>query len=139
MKSDARALVSVIIPVCNVEKYLAQCLKSILSQTHRELEVICLNDGSKDGSLAIVREFEARDPRVVVVDKPNEGYGATCNRGLEMARGEWVSIIEPDDWIDPAMYERMLARAAMVDVPVDIVKCPWIDVHDWDDPSTQYE
>lgn len=56
-----------------------------------------------------------------------------------MARGEWVSIIEPDDWIDPAMYERMLARAAMVDVPVDIVKCPWIDVHDWDDPSTQYE
>ena len=139
MKSDARALVSVIIPVCNVEKYLVQCLESILSQTHRELEIICLNDGSKDGSLAILREFEARDPRVVVVDKPNEGYGATCNRGLEMARGEWVSIIEPDDWIDPAMYERMLARAAMVDVPVDIVKCPWIDVHDWDDPSTQYE
>lgn len=75
MKSDASALVSVIIPVCNVEKYLAQCLESICSQTHRELEIICLNDGSKDGSLAILREFETRDPRVIVVDKPNEGYG----------------------------------------------------------------
>lgn len=139
MKSDASALVSVIIPVCNVEKYLAQCLESICSQTHRELEVICLNDGSKDGSLAILREFEARDSRVIVVDKPNEGYGATCNRGLEMAHGAWVSVVEPDDWIDPVMYECMLSRAALVDVPVDIVKCPWIDVHDWDDPDTQYE
>lgn len=139
MKSDARALVSVIIPVCNVEKYLAQCLESVCSQTHCELEVICLNDGSKDSSLAILREFEARDSRVIVVDKPNEGYGATCNRGLEMAHGAWVSVVEPDDWVDPAMYDRMLERAAMVDGSVDIVKCPWIDVKEWDNPATQYE
>lgn len=95
MKSDASALVSVIIPVCNVEKYLAQCLESVCSQTHRELDIIYLNDDSKDGSLVILREFETRDSRVIVVDKPNEGYGATCNRGLEMAHGAWVSIIEP--------------------------------------------
>lgn len=139
MQRNDNSLVSVIVPVCNVEKYLVQCLDSICSQTHRELEIICLNDGSTDGSLAILREFEARDPRVIVVDKANEGYGATCNRGIEMATGAWVSIIEPDDWIDARMYERMLACAAATDSPVDIVKCPWIDVHNWDDPSAQYE
>ena len=138
MPNDAQALVSVIVPVCNVQKYLAECLESILAQTHRELEVICINDGSKDASLAIMQTFAAKDPRVIVVDKPNEGYGATCNRGLEMAHGQWVSIIEPDDWIAPAMYEDMLAFAGRFSQPVDIVKTPWIDICEWDCPSTQY-
>ena len=88
MSSASTDLVSVIVPICNVQKYLAECLESILAQTHRELEVICINDGSKDASLAIMQTFAARDSRVIVVDKPNEGYGATCNRGLEMAHGQ---------------------------------------------------
>lgn len=138
MRGGSHALVSVIVPICNVQKYLAECLESILAQTHENLEVICINDGSKDASLAIVQTFAAKDSRVVVVDKQNEGYGATCNRGLEMAHGEWVSIIEPDDWIAPSMYEDMLTFAAKFDRQVDIVKTPWIDICEWDCPSTQY-
>ena len=138
MSSDPTTLVSVIVPICNVQKYLAECLESILAQTHEEIEVICINDGSKDASLAIMQTFAAKDSRVIVVDKPNEGYGATCNRGLEMAHGQWVSIIEPDDWIAPTMYEDMLAFAGRFSQPVDIVKTPWIDICEWNCPSTQY-
>lgn len=116
---------SVIIPIFNAEPYLAQCLDSILAQTHRELDIVCLNDGSTDDSLAIMQGYAERDERVRVIDKQNQGYGATCNRGLEEARGTWISIIEPDDWIEPSMYADMLAFAATLDEPADIVKTPY--------------
>lgn len=138
MRSDPSSLVSVIVPICNVERWLPQCLDSILAQTHRELDVILLNDGSKDGSLTVMREYEGRDARVRVVDKPNEGYGATCNLGIEMARGAWISIIEPDDFIDARMYEEMLALAGRFEEPIDIIKTPWTDIHEWDDPAHEY-
>lgn len=138
MREDDRSKVSVIVPVCNVETYLAQCLDSILGQTHRDLEVICLDDGSTDGSLAILEAYAAKDGRVRVVAKENEGYGATCNRGIDMATGRWVSIIEPDDWIDSTMYADMLGFAASFDEVVDVVKCPWTDWFEWDDPATAH-
>lgn len=138
MRSDKTAKVSVIVPICNVEKYLDQCLKSIEEQTHANLEIICLNDGSKDGSLEIIREHAALDERIVVVDKDNEGYGATCNRGIEMATGAWVSIIEPDDWLELGMFEEMLALASSFEEPIDIVKCPWIDIMYWNDAAKQH-
>ena len=131
-------LVSVIVPTYNVAAMLDQCLVSIEGQTHRQVEVIVVNDGSTDESSAVAHAHAARDQRVVVVDKPNEGYGATCNRGLEMAHGQWVSVIEPDDWIAPTMYEDMLAFAGRFSQPVDIVKTPWIDICEWNCPSTQY-
>lgn len=137
MKPDA--LISVVIPIYNVEPFLAQCLNSVRNQTHRNLEIICVNDGSTDGSLRIARELAADDDRFVIIDKVNEGYGASCNMGIDAARGEWISIIEPDDWIDARMYETMLAFAARFDEPVDIVKTPWIDVIDWDDEKTMRE
>ena len=122
MRNVDNQLVSIIVPVFNAEPYLAQCLDSILAQTHRELEVICLNDGSTDGSLAIMQAYAARDERIRVIDKQNQGYGATCNRGLEEARGAWISIVEPDDWIEPGMYADMLAFEATFNDPADIVK-----------------
>lgn len=139
MEPDSNNLVSVIVPICNVETYLAQCLESICGQTHENLEIILINDGSTDESLAVMEEFAARDPRVRVIDKPNEGYGATCNRGIDEARGTWVSIIEPDDWIDPDMYEKMTGFADGFEGPVDIVKCPWVNVYEWDDPKTEHD
>ena len=125
MRNVDNQLVSIIVPVFNAEPYLAQCLDSILAQTHRELEVICLNDGSTDGSLAIMQAYAARDERIRVIDKQNQGYGATCNRGLEEARGAWISIVEPDDWIEPGMYADMLAFEATFNDPADIVKTPY--------------
>ena len=137
MRSDADALVSVIVPTFNAEDTLDQCLTSVLAQTHPELEVLCVNDGSTDGSLDVMRAHAARDPRVVIVDKPNGGYGQGCNVGIARARGAWVSIVEPDDWIEPCMYEHLLALAARFDEPIDVVKASWTDVVDWDDPATQ--
>ena len=138
MRDDSRALVSVIVPIYNVEKYLDQCLESIEAQTHENLEVLCINDGSTDGSRAIICAHAKKDPRVRLVDKANGGYGQACNLGLRLARGTWVSIVEPDDWIDKGMYADMVAFAASFDETVDIVKCPWTDICDWDDPKRQH-
>lgn len=128
--------VSVIVPIYNVERFLSQCLSSIAGQTYKNLEIICINDGSTDRSLEIVDEFAAKDSRFVVIDKQNEGYGAGCNQGIDAASGEWISIVEPDDWIEPTMYEDMLAFAGNF-AEVDIVKTPWTDITNWDAPSCQ--
>lgn len=124
MKTSPSQL-SVIIPIFNAEPYLEQCLDSVLAQTHRDLDVICLNDGSTDNSLAIMQAYAERDERVRVIDKPNQGYGATCNRGLEEARGAWIAVVEPDDWIESGMFADMLTFAATLGQPVDIVKTPY--------------
>lgn len=120
-------LVSVVIPIYNVEATLDECLRSIEAQTHRELEIICVNDGATDGSAAIAREHAARDARYVLVEKPNEGYGASCNRGISLARGTWVAIVEPDDVVEPSWIEGLLSCAALYGgaAEVDVVKAPY--------------
>ena len=120
--SQFAPLVSVIIPIYNAEPYLDQALESVEEQTYKNLEIICLNDGSTDNSLDIMRAHAARDERIVVIDKHNQGYGATCNRGLDESHGEWISILEPDDWIESGMYSDLLALARMYPEPIDIVK-----------------
>ncbi|MFU0513068.1 glycosyltransferase family 2 protein [Gardnerella greenwoodii] len=102
--------VSIIVPIYNVEAFLPECLESIKNQTFKDWECLMFSDGSKDGSIDIMKSFAKEDSRFVVIEKENEGYGATCNRGLERAKGEWISIIEPDDFIDPHMYERLLSN-----------------------------
>lgn len=135
MQSGVQAFVSVIVPIYNAEEFLDQCLESIRAQTYGNLEVICINDGSTDGSLEIMRRHAAQDERVRVIDKENGGYGAGCNRGLDEATGEWVAIVEPDDYIDPTMFEEMLAFAGRFEERIDIIKTPWWDLKDWDDPD----
>ena len=102
-----RPTVSVIIPIFNVEKYLAQCLDSIRAQDE-PLQVLCVNDGSTDGSKEIIERYVELDSRFVLVDKPNGGYGNAVNVGLDHATGDYISIIEPDDWIEPGMYTEMI-------------------------------
>ena len=109
--SENHELVSVVIPVYNAEATLDECLASIEVQTHPELEIVCVNDGSTDASAAIARDHASRDGRIVLVDKPNEGYGASCNRGVGVARGTWVAIVEPDDTLPPTAYEDLLSCA----------------------------
>ena len=124
----SESTVSVILPIFNAAPYLRQCLDSVCGQTHPDLDIICINDGSTDNSLAIMREYEARDSRVRVIDKQNQGYGATCNRGLSEAHGTWIAIVEPDDWIEKGMYADMMAFAAKfaeAGTPLDIVKTPY--------------
>ena len=118
-------LVSVIVPIFNAEPYLDQCLDSVRSQTYENLQIICLNDGSTDGSLQIIKRHAAADARIEIIDKRNEGYGASCNRGIKEARGKWLAIVEPDDWIEPTMYADMLDFADTLGEPCDIIKTPY--------------
>lgn len=115
-----RIKVSLVVPVCNVEKYLNECLESALAQTLKDIEIICVDDGSTDSSPSILKEFAARDARIKIITKPNAGYGHTMNRGMAMAQGEYIGILESDDCIDPEMCSRLYAEAKKQDL--DVVK-----------------
>lgn len=105
-------------PIYNVEKYLSKCLDSILSQSYENLEIILVNDGSKDNSLSVCKAYAQQDQRIVVIDKQNEGVSVARNTGLEKATGEYVAFVDPDDWIEPEMYESMLEKAKQWDSPI---------------------
>lgn len=98
-------LISVIIPVYNVAQFLDKCLTSIINQTYKNLEIICINDGSKDNSLDILQKYACKDTRIRVVNQENKGLGAARNVGLGIASGEFVSFIDSDDWVDTKLYE----------------------------------
>ena len=95
--------VSVIIPVYNGETYLRKCLDDILAQTLKEIQVICVNDGSTDGTLDILKEYAGKDSRVLVLDQENTGAGAARNNGLLHAEGEYLSFLDADDFFEPEM------------------------------------
>lgn len=122
-------VLSIIVPICNVEQYLVQCLDSLLNQSFRDFEVICIDDGSTDGSPAILDAYAQRDARVRVVHKKNSGYGHSMNIGLSMATGEFVGIVESDDFVAPDMYEVLIEAINRLQVPY--VRCLWFDY--WDD------
>ena len=110
-------LISVIIPVYNVEKYLARCLDSVIGQTYENLEIICVNDGSPDNSLAILHEYAAKDARIKIIDQKNAGVSAARNAGLSCATGEFITFVDSDDTIAPSCYESCIAHmTADVDV-----------------------
>lgn len=104
------AKVSVIVPVYNVERYLEQCVNSILRQTLADLEILLVNDASTDNSLAVARRFES-DPRVRVIDKPHGGLGDTRNWGAREAGGEYLAFVDSDDWLEEDAFERLTAAA----------------------------
>lgn len=113
-------LVSVIVPVYNVENYLEECLESIIAQTLKNIEIICVNDGSTDRSLEILEFYEKKDSRIVVIDKKNAGYGHTMNVGMDRARGEYIGIVESDDYIKKDMFQYLYNKA--VEKKAEIVK-----------------
>ena len=92
-------LISIIIPVYNVEQYLDECMKSLINQTLKDIEIICINDGSTDNSLEILKGYAEKDDRIKIIDKENGGYGIAMNMGLKAATGEYIGILEPDDYV----------------------------------------
>ena len=98
-------MISVIVPVYNVERYIRQCVESILEQTYADLEIILVDDGSTDGSGSICDEYKLKDNRVVVIHKCNGGLSEARNAGLDIARGEYIGFVDSDDYIEPDMYE----------------------------------
>lgn len=111
MPEIATPKISVLIPVCNVEKYLAACLNSALNQQFSDIEIICINDGSTDKSLDILKKYKKRDPRIVIIDKDNAGYGAALNSGLEKASGKYIAILESDDRVHPKAWKALYDQA----------------------------
>lgn len=117
--------VSIILPIYNVEKYLKQCLNSVAAQTLNNIEVICVDDGSTDSSPSIIDAFVETDKRFKAIHKENGGYGKAVNAGLDIATGQYIGIVEPDDYIDITMYEKLVNNADANGCP-DIVKaCYW--------------
>ncbi|GHT96578.1 glycosyl transferase [Alphaproteobacteria bacterium] len=104
--------ISIIIPVYNVEKYLTRCLDSVINQTLKEIEIICINDGSTDKSLEILNEYAARDPRIVLLNQSNTmGPSITRNKALSISNGEYIGFVDSDDWIDLNFFEELYNAA----------------------------
>ncbi len=113
-----KSLVSVIVPVYNVEQYLPRCLDSLIGQTLEEIEIICIDDGSTDQSGRILDEYASRDSRIKVVHQENGGYGKAMNTGLQQANGNYIGVLESDDFAAPQMYQLLYQTAERYQVEV---------------------
>ena len=103
--------VSIIVPVYNVEKYLTRCLDSLLNQTLKDIEIICINDGSKDNSLSILKNYSVLDNRIRLIDQKNQGQSVARNKGIEIAAGEYIGFVDSDDWVDLDFFEKLYTAA----------------------------
>lgn len=128
MVKNTVPVISIVIPVYNVEKYLPKCIDSVVNQTLENIEIIIVNDGSKDNSLQIMQEYAKKDSRVKVIDKKNSGYGNSMNQGLAAATGKYIGIVESDDFIAEDMYETLYSLT--LDGTVDVVKGNFFDYYD---------
>lgn len=117
--------VSVIVPIYNVEKYIREAVDSILAQKLTDLEIILIDDGCTDNCPKIIDEYATKDSRIIAIHKEDKGYGECVNYGLNIASGEYIAILEPDDFIDDSMYEELYAIAKKYDS--DIVKSRFYD------------
>ena len=109
---------SVILPVYNVEKYLRECLESLVNQTLKDIEFICVNDGSTDSSLDILNEYAKKDSRFVIINQHNQGQGVARNNALAVAKGEYVAFVDPDDWVETNMFEELYLKFKETNVDV---------------------
>lgn len=110
--------ISIIIPVYNSEKYVARCINSILAQTYSDFELILINDGSKDNSLDVLKNYEQKDKRIKVINQKNMGVAVTRNKGIELASGEYIALIDNDDYLDSTYLEEFISKSDGFDVVV---------------------
>lgn len=120
--------ISVIMPVYNEERFLRQCLDSVMAQTEKDIEIICVDDESTDGSLAILRKYEQKDPRIKVLTQKNAGAGAARNNGLAAATGKYLSFLDSDDFFEPDMLENAMAACERENADFCVFKADLFDV-----------
>ena len=116
--------ISIIVPIYNVEQYLRRCLDSLLDQSIQDIEIIAVNDGSTDQSLKVLKEYADKDVRIVLVDKQNGGVSSARNEGLQLAKGEYIGFVDPDDWVNSEMYATLYEAA--ITENADIVMCTYM-------------
>ena len=122
-----KQLVSIIIPIYNVEKYLEQCIKSLINQTYRNLEIILINDGSTDKSTKICEKYKNQDNRIVFINKKNGGSASAKNEGLKIAKGDYITFVDSDDFIEPDMIEYMVNTIKKYNS--DIIQCSFTNLY----------
>ena len=127
MEKEDFGLVSIIIPVYNVESYLPECIESVLKQTYSHWELLLIDDGSSDGSPQICDEFQRKDSRIRAIHKENQGPSAARNLGIEIAGGDYIVFVDSDDWIAPGMLEEMAGK--IYRYQTDLVMCGYERVH----------
>jgi len=125
--------ISVIIPVYNTSKYLENCLESLINQTLRDIEIICIDDGSTDNSIDILKEFAIKDNRIKILTQKNQGQSIARNAGIRVAKGEYIGFIDSDDWADVQMFEKLYNNAKTYDS--DISMC---SITVYDEKTQQY-
>ena len=124
------AEISVIVPIYNVEKYLEKCLDTIINQTFKDIEIICVNDGSVDCSRNILEEYKNKDSRIKIVDKENGGLSSARNAGLKIATGKFISFIDSDDWVSSTFLEKLYKNITSYDTDISICA-----VHQFDEKT----
>ncbi len=121
-------LISIIVPIYNVEKYLNKCIESIVNQTYENIEIILIDDGSNDNSGIICDEYAKKDNRIIVVHKENGGVSSARNKGLKIAKGEWISFVDADDWIEQIFCQTLLNKVTQEQA--DIALCGYNRITD---------
>lgn len=124
-------LLSIIIPIYNSELYLRRCLDSVISQTYKNLEIICVDDGSTDKSCQILDEYKEKDSRIIILKSNHQGVSAARNAGLDVATGDYIGFVDSDDYISKEMYEQLISKTN--DGQVDIVSCGYYMSYDNND------
>lgn len=119
--------VSISVPVYNTEKYLRQCLDSLINQTLHDIEIVIVNDGSTDSSVSICNEYAEKDSRIKLISKENGGLASARQAALEVCTGEFFCACDSDDWVEPRMYELLYKKA--VETNADIVMCDYVENH----------
>lgn len=112
--------ISIIIPIYNATEFLDKCLGSVINQTYKNIEIICVNDGSKDDSLEILRKYEKKDNRIVIIDKKNAGVSAARNDGIRKSTGEYITFVDADDWLEANTIE--ILYNTLIEQNVDVVR-----------------
>ncbi len=103
--------VSITVPVYNVEKYLEKCLDSLIGQTLKDIEIICINDGSTDNSLSILEKYAKKDSRIKIINQENQGIANTRNKSIKLAQGEYIGFVDSDDWVSCDFFEKLYNAA----------------------------
>ncbi|MBO6127019.1 MAG: glycosyltransferase [Clostridia bacterium] len=119
--------VSIVVPVCNSAKFLPACLNSIINQTYRNIEIICVNDGSKDNSLEILNQYKQKDKRVIIINQSNSGVSSARNSGLKKSSGKYVQFVDSDDLINFETIKNLAAQAEKFDADIVIFNKIWFN------------
>lgn len=119
--------VSIVVPCYNVEQFLSKCIESLINQTYKNIEIICINDGSKDKTIDILKNYSKNDKRLVIIDKKNAGVSSARNDGIKKSTGDYILFVDSDDYVSDKIVEFLLKKS--LDNDADIVKCNRADVY----------